>query len=137
MALHRCRPTSLLHQLRTPLASAGAAAPAGSRALSDAAAPPSSRLPADGRTLQDFVQSGQGAASQGAQPAPTSATAAAPAAANEPPQPAMDVAPQQQPERPQPGRTAFVETYGCQMNVNDSEVVAAVLSGVQGHGLPH
>ena len=61
-----------------------------------------SRLPSDGKTLADFVRQGLGASSCAGGALLTSAAAAATARAA--------------------SRTAFIESYGCQMNVNDSEV---------------
>ncbi|PSC68658.1 CDK5 regulatory subunit-associated 1 [Micractinium conductrix] len=72
-----------------------------------------SRLPSDGKTLADFVRQGLGASSCAGGALLTSAAAAATARAA--------------------SRTAFIESYGCQMNVNDSEVVASVLTSA-GYG---
>jgi hypothetical protein len=88
----------------------------------------------DGRTLRDFLEQagegggggGCGASSgavfsssstpQGADTGGTSDTAAAAAAPST-----------SSPHNNLPARTAYIETYGCQMNVSDSEIVAAVL----------
>ena len=115
---------SLLQQLRSVLAACTAeAAAAGTRSVgSDAAhaaasATAGSRLPADGLTLQHFVSQGRSPHADLVQsPASTSGAAATAAAAT-----ATSGSQQQQ-------RTAFIETYGCQMNLSDSEVVLAVLA---------
>ncbi len=101
----------LLQRLRA-LAAANPAA--GARCLSDAApGAVGGRLPADGRTLQDFIRQGQDAHSAGGHAAAAQGTgehtAAASAAASPSPQPAT--APSLEPA---PQRTAFVETYGCE-----------------------
>lgn len=113
----------LLQQLRGVVSE-----PAGAqqRSLSGLAAPAERRsLPNDDHlSLQHFInQAAGGAAADG-----SAATAASPAAA------AAHLHP------PQPQRwertvlNFFVETYGCQMNVNDSEVVASVLRAA-GYGV--
>ena len=117
---------SLLQQLRSVLAAstAAAAAAAGTRSLSSdavhaaARATAGSRLPADGLTLKDFVSQGRSPHADLVQsPASTSGAAAADVAT------AASSGSQQQQQR-----TAFIETYGCQMNLSDSEVVLAVLA---------
>lgn len=101
---------SLLQRLR---ALAAAIPAAGARCLSDAA--PSGvagRLPADGRTLQDFIRQGHAADGAGGTAAAAQGTiehTAAAAAATPTPQPAS--APSSEPPQQ---RTAFVETYGCE-----------------------
>lgn len=113
---------SLLQQLRSVLAASTAAAAAGTRSLSSdavhaaASATAGSRLPADGLTLKDFV-SRSPHADLVQSPASTSGAAAADVAT------AASSGSQQQQQR-----TAFIETYGCQMNLSDSEVVLAVLA---------
>lgn len=100
------------------------------RSLSDAAhaAPGSGRLPADGLTLQDFIrQHGRSPDAAPLQPPPGTALAAASAASARTAPPLYAPSPAALPDAASPPRTAFVETYGCQMNVNDSEVVLAVL----------
>jgi tRNA-2-methylthio-N6-dimethylallyladenosine synthase len=67
-------------------------------------------LPEDGLGLADFVARGAGGAERPAPP---------PAAARR--RPAAD------PAHPTAARSFFLETYGCAMNVADSELVAAVL----------
>ncbi|KAL4432197.1 hypothetical protein ABPG77_005959 [Micractinium sp. CCAP 211/92] len=115
--LARCSPTLLSH-----LRSLAAATAAGIRTSSSAAAgnteaahsnvalanAGSARLPVDGLTLQHFLR--RGAAPNQHEGAAASAAVAAATAPG------------------QPARLAYIETYGCQMNVNDSEVVLAVLS---------
>ena len=112
---------SLLQKLRSVLA-ASTAAP-GTRSLSSdavhaaASAAAGSSLPADGLTLKDFVSQGRSPHADLVQsPASTSGAAAVATAAT-----AASSGSQQQ-------RTAFIETYGCQMNLSDSEVVLAVLA---------
>ena len=107
----RGRGPGLLQRLR---ALAAASPVAGARCLSDGA--PSAvggRLPADGRTLQDFLRQGQAEESAGSSAEAGQGTgehtAAAAAAASPPPQPAT--APSSEPAQQ---RTAFVETYGCE-----------------------
>lgn len=127
MALRCSISASLLHQLRSALT---ASATAGVRSLSDAAhaAPGSGRLPADGLTLQDFIrQHGRSPDAAPLQPPPGTALAAASAASARTAPPLYAPSPAALPDAASPPRTAFVETYGCQMNVNDSEVVLAVL----------
>ena len=116
----------LLQQLRSVLAASTAAAAAGTRSLSSdavhaaASATAGSRLPADGLTLKDFV-SRSPHADLVQSPASTSGAAAADVAT------AASSGSQQQ-QQQQQQRTAFIETYGCQMNLSDSEVVLAVLA---------
>lgn len=99
----------LLQRLR---ALAAASPAAGARCLSDGV--PSAvggRLPADGRTLQDFLRQVQAEGSAGSSAAADQGTGehTAAAAASPPAQPAT--APSSEPAQQ---RTAFVETYGCE-----------------------
>ena len=104
MAMALVRP-SLLQQLRGALATCGALDATGSRSLSDAASSARRAVPADGRTLADFVRQGSGDRREPAHSAAAEASAAAATAADA-----------GQPGLPDqaglPQRTAFVETYG-------------------------
>ena len=89
--------------------SASPAALGDASASSPAAASPRVRVPIDdGPGLRDFL--GSGASASGCGAGPDSPTTLAP-------DPASGAG----------SRTAYVETYGCQMNVSDSEIVASVL----------
>ena len=81
------------------------------------------KLPADGRTLADFLGGGPARQQQmqrGPPPAPAAAAAAAAATAAAASAHRAEVL---------AGRSLWVETYGCQMNKADSEVVLSVLQG--------
>ncbi|KAL4855666.1 CDK5 regulatory subunit-associated protein 1 [Chlorella vulgaris] len=107
----------LLQQLQSLLASITPAITA-TRRFSDAsrhAASSASSIPQDGLTLQHFIQRSAVGDVPNAQPAAsTTASAAATATSSEP-------------ELGKQAPSVFLETYGCQMNTNDSEVVLAVL----------
>ncbi|KAI3423854.1 hypothetical protein D9Q98_009688 [Chlorella vulgaris] len=108
----------LLQQLQSLLASITPTITATHR-FSDAArhaASSASGIPQDGLTLQHFIQRSAAVGEvPNAQPAARTTTAAAATATSS------------EPELGKQAPSVFLETYGCQMNTNDSEVVLAVL----------
>lgn len=103
----------LLQQLQSLLASITPTITATHR-FSDAArhaASSASGIPQDGLTLQHFIQRSAAVGEvPNAQPAARTTTAAAATATSS------------EPELGKQAPSVFLETYGCQMNTNDSEV---------------